>query len=44
MDLEELEMELIDGGLENLEVDKEFITIFCDYQDFSNMQKCLDGL
>tara|TARA_B100000161_G_scaffold262597_1_gene232647 strand:+ start:2395 stop:3144 length:750 start_codon:yes stop_codon:yes gene_type:complete len=44
MDLEELEMELIDGGLENLEVDKEFITIFCDYQDFSNMQKCLEGL
>ena len=27
MDLEELEMELIDGGLENLEVDKES-TIF----------------
>ena len=44
MDLEELEMELIDGGLENLEVDEEFITIFCNFQDFSNMQKYLEKL
>ena len=44
MDLEELEMELIDGGLENFEVDKEYITILCDFKDFSNMQKCLEGL
>jgi len=44
IDLEELEMELIDGGLENFEVDKEYITILCDFKDFSNMQKCLEGL
>ena len=44
MDLEELEMDLIDGGLENFEVDKEYITILCDFKDFSNMQKCLEGL
>ena len=44
MDLEELEMELIDGGLEDLEVDEEAITAYCDYTEFSNMQKCLEGL
>ena len=44
MDLEELEMELIDGGLEELEQDDEVITIYCDFQKFSNMQKCLENL
>ena len=44
MDLEELEMELIDGGLEELEVDEEAITVYCDFPDFSNMQKCLERL
>ena len=44
MDLEELEMELIDGGLEELEQDDEVITIYCDFPEFSNMQKCLENL
>ena len=44
MDTEELEMELIDGGLEELEVDEEAITIYCDFPDFSNMQNCLEEL
>ena len=44
MDLEELEMELIDGGLEELEQDDEEITIYCDFPEFSNMQKCLENL
>jgi YebC/PmpR family DNA-binding regulatory protein len=44
MDTEELEMELIDGGLEELEVDEEAITVYCDFPDFSNMQNCLEGL
>ena len=44
MDLEELEMELIDGGLEELEQDDEAITIYCDFPKFSNMQKCLENL
>ena len=44
MDLEELEMELIDGGLEELEQDDEAITIYCDFPEFSNMQKCLENL
>ena len=45
MDLEELELELIDGGLEELEQDdEEVITIYCDFPEFSNMQKCLENL
>jgi len=44
MDTEELEMELIDGGLEELEVDEEAITVYCDFPDFSNMQNCLEEL
>ena len=39
LSLEDLEMELIDGGLEELEVDEEAITIYCDFPEFSNMQK-----
>jgi YebC/PmpR family DNA-binding regulatory protein len=38
IDIEELEMELIDGGLEELEVDEEAVTIYCDFPDFNNMQ------
>ncbi len=37
-------MELIDGGLEELEVDEEAITIYCDFPEFSNMQKKLEEL
>ena len=44
IDIEELEMELIDGGLEDLEEDEEAITVYCDFPEFSNMQKCLEGL
>ena len=44
MDVEELEMELIDGGLEELEVDEEAITIYCDYTDFNNMQMKLEEI
>jgi len=44
MDTEELEMELIDGGLEELEVDEEAITAYCNFPDFSNMQNCLENL
>ena len=44
MDLEELEMELIDGGLEELEQDEEAITIYTDFTDFSNMTNLLEKL
>ena len=44
MDLEELEMELIDGGLEELEQDEEAITIYTNFADFSNMTNLLEKL
>tara|TARA_B100000902_G_C27316663_1_gene921757 strand:- start:4038 stop:4784 length:747 start_codon:yes stop_codon:yes gene_type:complete len=44
MSLEDFEMELIDGGLEELEVDSEAITIYCDFQEFSNMQNKIEEL
>ena len=44
MPLEDLEMELIDGGLEELELDVEAITIYCDFQEFSNMQNKIEEL
>ena len=44
IDLDELEMELIDGGLEELEVDEDAITVYCNFPDFSNMQKRLEEL
>ena len=37
-------MELIDGVLEEMEVDEEAITVYCDFPDFSNMQKKLEEL
>ena len=37
-------MEVIDGGLEEMEVDEEAITLYCDFPDFSNMQKKLEEL
>ena len=44
MEVDELEMELIDGGLEELEVDDEAITVYCDFPDFNNMQVKLEEL
>lgn len=43
---EELELELIDGGAEDLELDEETgeITITVDFPDFGNMQKKLEEL
>jgi len=44
IDVEELEMDLIDGGLEELEVDEEAVTIYCEYADFNNIQTKLEAL
>ena len=44
MDLEELEMELIDGGLEELGKEETIILIYTDFADFSAMQKKLEEL
>ena len=41
---DELEMELIDAGLEELEVDEEAVTVYCEYADFNNMQTKLEEL
>mgnify|MGYP000594776554 FL=1 len=38
MSIDDFEMELIDAGLEELEIDSEAITIYCDFIDFNNMQ------
>jgi len=43
-DLEEFEMELIDGGAEEVEKEEEFITIYTSFEDFGNMQKKLEEL
>jgi transcriptional/translational regulatory protein YebC/TACO1 len=37
-------MDLIDSGLEELEVDEEAVTIYCEYADFNNMQTKLEEL
>ena len=42
--VEDLEMELIDGGLEELEIDEEAITAYCDFSDFNNLQLKLEEL
>ena len=44
LSLEDLEMDLIDGGLEELETDEEAITVYCDFTDFSNMQNKIEDL
>lgn len=43
-DLDELEMELIDGGADELDKDEDFLTIYTAFEDFGNMQKKLEEL
>ncbi len=43
-DMDELEMELIDGGAEDMEKDEEFVTVYTSFEDFGNMQKKLEEL
>lgn len=44
MDVEELEMALIDGGLEEMEADDEYLTLYTAYEDFGNMVKMLEEM
>ena len=44
IDVDDLEMALIDAGLEELEIDEEAITVYCDYSDFNNLQLKLEEL
>ena len=37
-------MELIDGGLEELETEEDCIMVYCDFSDFNNMQNKLEEL
>ncbi len=43
-DPEELEMELIDGGADEIEHEDEFITVYTDYKDFGLMSSKLEEL
>ncbi len=44
LETDELEMELIDSGLEELELEDSIITVTTDFTDFSNMQKQLESM
>ena len=44
MPLEELEMDLIDYGLEELIIEDDEITIYCDFSDFNNLSLKLEEL
>lgn len=41
-DLEEVEMELIDGGADEFDRDEEFLAVYTSFEDFGNMQKKLE--
>ena len=43
-DLEELELELIDGGAEEMEVEEDEVTVYTAMEDFGTMQKRLEEL
>ena len=42
MDLEELELELIDHGLEEIESDGELVIAYADYKEFGNLSAALE--
>lgn len=42
MDLEELELELIDGGLEEIEENEGIVYAFADYTDYGSLSKALE--
>jgi YebC/PmpR family DNA-binding regulatory protein len=44
IDRDELELELADGGAQEVEFDEEYVTVYCEVVDFGNMQNKLDEL
>lgn len=44
IDMDSLEMELIDGGLEEMETDDEYITLYTAMEDFGTMVKKLEDM
>jgi YebC/PmpR family DNA-binding regulatory protein len=43
LDLESLELDLIDAGAEDIEVDEEAITVYTKFTDFGNFQKFIEA-
>lgn len=43
LDLEELELELIDNGLEEVKQEDEFFLFYCQFTDFGSLQKALES-
>ncbi len=44
MDMDEFELELIDGGAEEIDVDDEIISVTCAMEDFGNLNKKLEDM
>tara|TARA_B100000965_G_C19463800_1_gene700953 strand:+ start:244 stop:990 length:747 start_codon:yes stop_codon:yes gene_type:complete len=44
LNIEDFEMELIDGGLEELDVEDNCVTVYCDFSNFNNMQNKIEEL
>ncbi len=44
MDLEEIELELIDAGLEEMEIDKDVITLYAPFSSFGELNKKVEDL
>jgi len=42
-DLEELELELIDHGLQEVRSEEDHVVLYTDFEDFGNMQKALEN-
>jgi len=43
-DMDEFEMELIDGGAEDVEKDEDFVMVYTSFEDFGSMQKKLEEM
>lgn len=44
LDIEELELELIDDGLEKIELDEGTITVYADYHDYGSLSEALEKM
>jgi len=44
INLEDIELDLIDAGADDIETDEEYITVYCARENFGNMQKKLEDL
>jgi transcriptional/translational regulatory protein YebC/TACO1 len=44
VNMEELELELIDHGLDDLQREDEFLALYTDFENFGAMQKALESM